>query len=207
LDQTLHDDRFQSKAENLVDHYVVQCPDVLEVKGEGGQAPLLLPVGADGRVAFGEGRVRVEGQTLPEVVCTLERQAPSPAQHLHVQVAAYKSQQIFLFGEVEGLQRALPYQGPETVLAFLRRSKGLTSGAAVNDIHVIRAHVAEGKPPELFHVDLRAILLHHDDRSNVELRPFDEVYVGQTKQSSLECCFPPWVRPIYRRICGMGEET
>jgi hypothetical protein len=102
-----------------------------------------------------------------------------------------------------GLQRAVAYQGPETVIDLLQRLGGITPGAAPDEVYVVRSHVSEGKPPEVFRVDLHNILVQHDNRTNIPLQPFDQVFVGETRQSIFEHCVPPWLRPFYESICGM----
>jgi hypothetical protein len=69
--------------------------------------------------------------------------------------------------------------------------------------------VAEGQPPQVFRVDLRAIILDHDERTNVRVQPFDQVYVGETRKACFGKCVPPWLRPAYDAACGMRrlEET
>ena len=74
------------------------------------------------------------------------------------------------------------------------------------DVHVIRSHVADGHDPEVFHVDLRAIADGKDTSTNVRLRPFDQVYVGQTRKAALERCVPPWLRPAYEAVFGMRRD-
>jgi protein involved in polysaccharide export with SLBB domain len=190
-------------------HYAVHCPDVLEVQIAG------LPdwsgprgIGADGGIALAEGvRVRVDGLTTPEVAAAVAGRARVTAEGVAVHVAGYNSQQLYLIGEVPGQERAVPYRGPETVLDLLQRTGGITPGAAPAEVRVVRAHVADGKPPEVFHVDLQAILFRHDQQTNVRLEPFDQVYVGQNRRSHLRCCVPPWLRPLYERLCGMRRPT
>jgi len=74
-----------------------------------------------------------------------------------VRVATYKSEQIFLIGQVAGSQSVVPYQGPETVVDLLRRVGGLTPGAAPDDVYVVRSRMVEGRRPEVFRVQLRAL--------------------------------------------------
>jgi hypothetical protein len=136
----------------------------------------------------------------------LAESAGVPALQIGVNIAEYKSQQIYLFGQVAGLQRAVPYEGPETVLELLQRTGGITPGAATNDIYVIRAHVADGKPPEVFHIDLRSIVVKQDPSTNLRLEPFDEVYIGETRQSSIERCVPPCLRPVYEAVWGLRRQ-
>jgi len=185
--------------------YVVRCPDVLQVHVEGRpdwDGP--CPVGADGRIGLGEaGRLRASGFTPPALAATVAQLAHVPPEAVQVRVAQYNSQQLYVFGEVNGLQRAVPFEGPETVVSLLQRVGGLTPGAAPGDIQVVRPHVADGKPPEVFQVDLEAILLNHQPQTDLLLEPFDQVYIGQTRRSKFTSCFPPWLQPLYKRACGM----
>src|SRR5205807_3090983 len=104
---------------------------------------------------------------------------------VQVRVAEHNSRQVFLFGPVAGHERAVPYQGPETVTALLRRTGGLTPRAELTEVHVVRPNVAVGRRPEVFPVDLEAILMRGDDRSNVVVQSYDHVYVGETRRAAL----------------------
>lgn len=106
-------------------------------------------------------------------------------------------------GHAESAQRAVPYQGPETVLDLLQRVGGITPGAAPNDVHVVRSRLADNRPPEVFHIDLQAIVMSQDQSTNLRLQPFDQVFVGEAKRSSLEKCLPPFLRPTYEKLCGI----
>jgi protein involved in polysaccharide export with SLBB domain len=184
-------------------HYQVHCPDVIEVAVEGvTTGDVSLPVAPDGRIALGEG-LRVDGLTPPEAASAVARQYGVGPGQVRVRVAAYNSQQLFLYGQLNGGEHAVAYQGPETVLDVLQRTGGLSPGALVDDVQVIRSHVAEGKPPEVFHVDLAAIVNKHDPQTNVPLEPFDQIYVGQSRRSKLCPCLPPWLRPLYEALSGM----
>jgi len=70
-------------------------------------------------------------------------------------------------------------------------------------VQIVRSHVAEGKAPEVFHVDLAAILNKHDLQTNIPLEPFDQIYVGQNRRSKLCPCLPPWLRPLFEALSGM----
>jgi protein involved in polysaccharide export with SLBB domain len=186
------------------DGYAVRCPDVVEVRVPGRpQWSGQFVVGVDGRLDLGpDVQPRVEGLT-PALAAREVADAAGLEGGVELQVVGYYSQQVYLHGEVRGQARAVPYHGPETVLELLQRTGGITSGAAPGDVQVVRSHVAEGGKPELFEVDLSAILIGQDPSSNVRLHPFDQVYVGQSKRSSLLKCLPPWARPLYARLCGL----
>jgi protein involved in polysaccharide export with SLBB domain len=184
--------------------YRIHCPDVLEIQGSGLQGSALHAVGADGRIDVGDGtRLRVDGRTTAEVAEAIADCSGVGTAQVRVRVAQFNSQQVYVFGEVAGLQRALPYQGPESVLDLLRRAGGITPGAAPGDVQVVRAHVAEGKTPEIFHIDLEAIVLQKDAHTNITLEPFDQVYIGQSQRSRFCPCLPPWLRPTYEALCGL----
>lgn len=189
----------------LAEQYSIGCPDVLEVTAS--SRPELngrYRVAADGRIELGKlGRVRVENHTTANAAAQIAHLAGLAPDAVRVHVVEFKSQQIYLIGEVQGLQRTIPYEGPERVADLLQRAGGLTSGAALGEVRVIRSHVIDGHAPELFLVDLQAILLKHDSRTNIVLQPFDEIHVGETTQSSLARSMPPLLLPFYQSLFGL----
>jgi protein involved in polysaccharide export with SLBB domain len=209
VDQALMADKGGNlRNEGVAECYVVHPPDVLEVtvtchpelSGKG-------MVGTDGRIALkNRGLLRVEGQTVPESERRLALALGLPVSQVHLQVAEYKSQQIYLFGQGIGLQRAVSYQGPETVLDLLQRTGGIMRGAEPRDVYVVRSHVANGASPQLVHINLPAILESQDQQSNLRLEPFDQVFIGETGPSSFEKCVPPCVRPIYQVFWGLAQD-
>lgn len=207
---TLHDQALLADKElpaaQVGPPYTVACPDVLDVTVDG-RPDLSGPqeVGPDGCIQFGPvGRVRVEGLTTVAAARVLAEAAG--ISDVRVGVAAYRSQQIQLTGQVVGGPRVVPYQGPETVLALLRRVGGLTPGAALGEVYLVRSRVAEGKQPEVHRIDLPAILLKQDQTTNLLVQPFDHVFVGETRQSCLARCLPPCVRPVYEAVCKLNRK-
>src|SRR5205807_2787422 len=75
------------------------------------------------------GKLRVEGLSVPEIARQVAVLARVPPEGVRVRVLEYRSGWVYLFGEVSGLQRAVAYQGQETVLDLLKRAGGLTQGA------------------------------------------------------------------------------
>jgi polysaccharide biosynthesis/export protein len=185
--------------------YVVQFPDVLEVYIPGKTVgPVRCAVSLDGRLDLASvDYARVEGQTLPEIQRNLGELSEVQPDKVEVRVAEFRSQHIYVWGPGIGLQRAVPYQGPETVLDLLQRIGGIKPGAAPSDVHVIRAGVVENRPPEVYRVDLKAVVLKQDQRTNIRLQPFDQIYVGETQVSCLQRCLPLWLRPVYNKLCGL----
>jgi protein involved in polysaccharide export with SLBB domain len=197
-----------ARQQELVDHYQIGCPDVLEVAATarpefGGPRR----VGADGRIDLGTlGRLRVEGKTSAEVARAVAERCGAPPGQVRVRVVEHNRQQVYLTGEIQGLKRAVDYQGPERVVELLQRAGGLTPGAAVGDVKVLRSHVIDDRAPEVFPVNLQAIVVNHDQATNIIIQPFDQIYVGESRQSSLARCMPPILLPFYRSICGLEPQ-
>ena len=181
-------------------HYQVRSPDVLVLQVQGRPYDSgSRPVGLDGRITLhGDARVLVEGRTTPDIAREVAGRLGVPPGLVHVEVQDHKSQFLYLFGEVGDKHHIVDYRGPETILDLLQRIGGTTPGAALGDVRVVRAHVADGKPPEVFHVNLRAILHEKELQSNIRLEPFDRVHVGQSNTERMACCMPPW----FARLCG-----
>jgi len=205
LDKALMADKgATARNEGVAENYLVACPDVLDISlasrpDIAGQHR----IEPDGCLDLGKlGRVRVEEQPLAVVARKVAGIAGVAPQDVAVRAAEYNSQQVYLIGEVHGLQRALAYRGPETVLDLLQRSGGITPGAEPEHVYLIRSRIADGRPPEVFHIDLQAILLKNDQRSNIRLQPFDQVYVGEARQSIVDRCIPPFARPLYQAVTG-----
>ncbi len=185
--------------------YHVHIPDALELTiANRPDLSGAQRVGADGRIELGElGRLRVNGYTTAEIAELVAEAIPTSRDNVAVRVVEFKSQQIYLFGQVEGAQRPVPYQGGEPVLQLLQRVGGITPGAEPNDIYVVRPRLASGRPPEVFHVHLREILSGKDSKSNLMVQPFDEVHVGERRKSCFFKCLPPCLRPFFKSFCGM----
>jgi polysaccharide biosynthesis/export protein len=188
----------------VAEHYRVGCPDVLEIavagRPEFGGHYVVEP---DGRINLGRyGRIRVQDRALAEIDGQFADVIGVLPPQVRVRVVEYRSQQIVLIGQVIGWQRTVPYQGQETVLDLLQRVGGISPGAAPQGVYVVRAHLGEGRP-EVFHVDLDAIVLRKDDATNIRLMPSDHVYVGETRQARIEKCIPPWLRPVYQKLWDM----
>jgi protein involved in polysaccharide export with SLBB domain len=143
--------------------------------------------------------------TATAIAQRIAQVARVPPTKVRVQVMGYNSRQIFVSGQIVGLQRAVEYRGPERVLDLLQRVGGITPGAAPDEVYVARSHVAEERQPEIFRVDLRAILMRNDPRTNLYLQPLDQVFVGETRRCTFEKCLPPWMRPIYEAVWGLRQ--
>ena len=157
-------------------------------------------IGPDGRIQLTPNvAVRVEGHPPAEIEERVADALGTSPKDVLAEVVEYESQYVILFGQVGGWQRVLPYRGQETVLELLQRS-GITRGAAPDSIYIVRSHIENGQRPEVFHIDLNAILSQKDGRTNIRVEPYDQIYVGETRQSRVERLFPPWMRPFIQAI-------
>jgi polysaccharide biosynthesis/export protein len=188
--------------EGVLERYRVGCPDAIEmVVGQRPEFSGRYEIGADGKIELGEyGRLLVEGRTLAEIAHAVASETGASAESVAVRVAEFRSQHLLLFGEVIGWQRSVSYRGQETVLELLQRVGGITAGAEPRDVYVVRPHLGEAKRPEVFHVDLNAIVMQSDHRTNIRVLPFDQVYVGETRRAQIERAIPPWLRLPFETV-------
>jgi protein involved in polysaccharide export with SLBB domain len=186
--------------------YRIGCPDLLEVAVEGRpECSGVVEVQANGCVDLGRlGGVRLENLTPAEAEGRIAQIARVSPLAVRVQVREHRSQHVYLFGEVTGLQRAVAYTGPETVVELLRRTGGITADGAPAGVRIVRNPRLEQPEPQVIQVDLEAILMKNDSRTNVTVQPFDQIYVPETRQAKVGKCLPPWLRPLGRLFCPEG---
>lgn len=162
----------------------------------------------DGRLPLADTcQPRVEGLTIDEVRDELAKWAGTAPERVQASLAAPRSGRLFINGPVRGRSRVVAYQGPEPVIDFLKRIGGLPPGSKLNQVYVVRAHVAAGQPPEVFRVDVEAVLLDNNQSTNIPLRPSDQVYIGETRGSSFSRILPHWLGTAYRRVTGLLPDS
>jgi protein involved in polysaccharide export with SLBB domain len=185
--------------------YRIACPDVLEVSfADFPGWDALASVDLDGRLPLqSPGSPRVEGQTLDDVRRDLARLAGVAPERVEVRLAAPRSSRVYLHGPIRGRTRVVPYQGPEPVIDFLTRVGGLPPGSKLSQVYIIRPNVASGEEPEVFRVNVPAVLIDGDPATNFPLRPSDEVYIGETSRSVFSRVLPDWLGIVYRRVTGL----
>lgn len=185
--------------------YKVGCPDVVEVAFlDHPDWDAIAVVDVDGRLPLARpGSVRADGRTLADVRNELAALAGCEPERVQVSLAAARSAQVVMYGPIRGRARIVPYQGPEPVLDFLKRVGGLPPGSKLNQVYVVRPNVAAATRAQVFRVNVAAVLVDGDPRTNVELQPDDQIYVGETRQSSLSRVLPDWLGIAYRRVTGL----
>ncbi len=186
--------------------YRVGCADVLAVTfADRPEWDCLAAIDLEGRLPLGDvGNPLVEGGTTEEVRIKVASWAALDVSRVDVRLAEARAGRLYLHGPENNQQRVIPYRGPEPVVEFLWRVGAMKQGCTdLRDVHVLRSNVAVGYPPEVFKVDVEAVLLDGDQRTNVVLQASDQVYVGETRRSSFSRLLPEWVRPMYRKIVGL----
>jgi protein involved in polysaccharide export with SLBB domain len=212
VEKNLMSERQSSAHQSAVaEGYPVACPDELELRVEGrrdfDQRQIVAP---DGCVDLGRyGRFRVEGQTPGAIARTIAERLGLPAASVRVGVVQFDSRYLVLIGEVVGRHRMIPYRGEETVLDVLQRVGGITPGAEPTEVYVVRSHLGDLDRPEVFHVDLQNIVLKKNSETNIRVLPYDQIFVGETRQARIEKCLPPWLKPMYESVWNMlpGEQS
>ncbi len=185
--------------------YQVGCPDVLQVMfADHPEWDALAVIDVDGRLPLERpGNPRVDGHTLQQIRAELAALAGCPPEAVRVELAAPRSGRVVVYGPVRGRARMVPYQGPEPVIDFLKRIGGLPPESKLSEVYVIRPNVAAAARPQVFPVRVAAVLVDGDHRTDVTLQPDDQVYVGETRQSSLSRLMPDWLGTVYRRLSGL----
>ncbi len=185
--------------------YLIGCPDVLEISFlDSPHWDVLVSVDLDGRLPLQyPGTPRVEGRTLDDVRYELARMADVGPERVSVRLAAARCSHIYIHGPIRGRTRIVPYQGPERVIDMLKRIGGLPPGSKMNQVYVVRPNVAIGLQPELFRVKVARVLLDNDQTTNVLLKPSDQVYIGESRESEFSRLLPDWLAPMYRRYVGL----
>jgi protein involved in polysaccharide export with SLBB domain len=202
IEKNLMAQQSAQRGEGVAQHYRAGCPDVIELTVP--QHPEFSgphEIGPDGRIDLGDyGKLRVEGRTAPEMVKLVAEETGAIPDSVQVRVSEFRCQHVLLFGEVIGSQRSVPYRGQETVVDLLQRVGGITPGAEPKDVYVVRPHLGDNQRPEVIHVDLRGIVLKHDHRTNIRLLPFDQIYVGETRQAQIEKAIPPFLQRMVQTV-------
>jgi polysaccharide export outer membrane protein len=185
--------------------YRVGCPDVLEVSfADFPGWDALASVDLDGRLPLqSPGKLRAEGRTLKDIRDELARTAGVAPDRVEVRLAAPRSSRVYVHGPIRGRTRVIPYQGPEPVIDFLARVGGLPPGSKLNQVYIVRPNVAAGEKPQVFRVDVPAVLSDNNPTTNIPIKPSDEVYVGETSRSVFARVLPDWLGPAYRRLIGL----
>jgi protein involved in polysaccharide export with SLBB domain len=184
---------------------LIGCPDVLEISFlDYPEWDVLVCVDLDGRIPLEHpGNPRVEGRTLEDVRFELARLANVAPERVSLRLAAARSSHIYIHGPIRGRSRIVPYQGPEPVIDMLKRVGGLPPGSKLNQVYVVRPNVAAGQQPEVFRVKVARVLLDNDQKTNVLLKPSDQVYIGESRESEFSRLLPDWLAPMYRRFVGL----
>lgn len=185
--------------------YLIGCPDVLEISFlDYPQWDVLASVDLDGRLPLDHpGNPRVDGRKLDDVRFELAHMAGVEPDRVKVRLAAARCSRLYIHGPIRGRTRIVSYQGPEPVIEMLKRVGGLPPGSKLNQVYVVRPNVASDRQTEVFRVHVQRILMDNDQRSNVTLKPSDQIYIGETRESVLSRLLPDWMAPMYRQLVGL----
>ncbi|QVL31956.1 SLBB domain-containing protein [Telmatocola sphagniphila] len=181
--------------------YQVAFPDRLNLEVEG--RPELNGnhlIAVDGKLQLRDQQIPVENESLAEVRKQLSQLFNVPVEKIQVRVAAHQSKVLLIHGAVAGGTRHIDYRGPETVLEVLERAGGLTIDADLQQIYLVRSNVINGGKQEVIDIELEKILIDHDTKSNILVRPNDEIYVGENRRANWAKILPPFMMPIYHKV-------
>jgi polysaccharide export outer membrane protein len=174
--------------------YVVGANDVLTVTVfNQPQLSGKFGVEADGTLAFPLlGRLAVGGLSIRAVEDEIRRRLAGgyvKDPHVSVTMEQYRSQQIFVMGEVQR-PGSLQFTGAMTLIEALARAGSTTEKAGAEAV-IVRSHAADSAPPaspaaveganaDTIHVNLRS-LQTGELTQNIALRPGDTVFVPRAE--------------------------
>ena len=192
-----------TREQSVEEAYRVGFPDVLQISVPGRpDCSGIFPISAEGCVEIATlGNPRIEGETIRGVSRKLGDLAGLRPGEVRCQVRQHGSSFVYVHGPINGPERTVAYRGPESVVSLLRRIGGVQPGAKLKEVHVVRGNLVHEQAPQVFSVDLEAILLKGDPTTNVVLQPFDAIYLGEMQRSKLGRALPDWMRPAYRKFC------
>lgn len=187
--------------------YRVGCPDVLlltfTVRPDWDS---LTSVDVDGTLPLPEslGRLRVQGLTLEEIRDLVAQAGNVKPETVAISLEDARSSRIYITGPVNATTRTIPFRGPEPVLDFLVRIGAIQKGCTnLNRVYVVRPNISAGEKADVFHVDVDAVALDGEQKTNIVIQPNDHIYVGETHRSSFSRLLPAWLRPFYRSLVGL----
>lgn len=173
-----------------------------------------LVVGPDGTLSFPlAGTIQAAGLTYPELVTKL---TASLAQYYEnpqvtVNIVEVQSQKVFVVGEVD-TPSVLQLSAPMTALEALTRAGGINQYARTSNVLLVRGGL---ETPELYTLDVDAVLYRGDTAQNVWLRQGD-ILVVPTKTITnaarffrdVQTILAPFLAgsAIYRNALGGGAQ-
>lgn len=138
-------------------------------------------VGEDGTIYFPYvGVVRVAGRTVDEVRRMLSMALSQYIENvqLDVRVIAYRSQRVYVVGEVQEPGTQTVTDVPLTVAEAINHAGGLTPEAEMNNVTLTR-------DDQVYHIDLVALYERGDGRQNAVLRAGDVLNVPDRQLSKV----------------------
>ena len=176
--------------------YVIQPGDDLEIRFfHTPDLNVTLPVRPDGYIALPYVRdVQASGRTADGLAVELkrlyDRELKNP--EIAVIIRSFSAQQIHVGGRV-AKPGVIPLRGPMTVLDSLFAAGGTEMEARLSEVVVIRR--APDKSYLVIPVDIKAVLDGTDRLQNIELLPFDAVYVPNSPIANIN----DWVHLYIRK--------
>jgi polysaccharide export outer membrane protein len=112
---------------------------------------------------------------------------------LLVSVTGFNSKHVYVYGEVAGRRGSLAYTGKMTVSDVIGLVGGFTNRAAPDRVRVVRR---DPERPEVFRVDLKALIYEGDHMQEVSLAENDVVYVPPNILAKIGYTFEALLFPI-----------
>jgi len=183
--------------------YKIGPDDVLRVSVEELMPePTTMTVAPDGTIFVpGIGDVTVAGYTRSQVERHIRAKTGDEKEAV-VEIVEYKSKQVYVFGETN-VQGPIRYRGYMRVLDVISFAGGVTRSADLGNVTVTR-FAPDGN--KVIKVNLARVINKPDAEENIEIRPFDYVYVHPDAFATIGYATEKIFSPV-RAIFGALTET
>ena len=161
----------------------------------------------DGSVDLGTyGEVPIAGKTLKDAKKAIEEHLSASLldPEVIVDVQNYRTNVYYIVTKQPGVGlsvQSLPLDGSETVFDAIRRLGGISAANDPKDIHIVRPR-GDGGCPLVIPVDLRAIALNGDTRTNYQLLPGDRLIIPPDDLAEFGAFIDAFTAPL-ERILGV----
>ncbi len=194
LDQIIPIEEYQAPQSVPAPPYQLQPGDILEIRYlHNSDLNVTLPIPPDGTISLPRAHgLQAAGKTVAELeeeLLTRTTEFTNP--EVVVILQKYSSHQAHIGGEVRR-PGVIDLHGRMTVLQAIFEAGGLLDTAHLNQVLLIRRN------PDLTHqvllVDLEGVIEGSQPRQNVELLPYDAVFIPKTRIANFDVFVDQYIR-------------
>lgn len=162
---------------------------------------LEFAVGPDGYISYPLiGDIRAAGKTLSELDAEITEKLKEYVEdpQVSVMIREFAGDQVTVLGEVRtpGIYK---FVGKARIIDIIARAGGFTDRARSASIVIVREPEDPQKDESLIIVRIKSIL-KGNTKNNIEVKPFDIVYVSRTFVSNVKEFYDNWIVPAVDKV-------